>query len=161
MKKLFLVGMLLVASTALASHGGRKYGASGCGLGSMVFDDHNSVVSQVLSATTNGSSYSQLFGITSGTSNCTDDGTVASNNQMPMFVEANRVALAKDAARGEGETIASLSSVMGCDSSAQLGTVLQQNYEHVFSGDSAAVIQNIRNVVKGNAELAKSCKDVG
>src|SRR5688572_24436401 len=81
------------------------YGTAGCGLGSILFGDKPGII-QVLAATTNGTFGTQTFGITTGTSNCED--TAASAQNTKAFVQANREAVAKDIARGSGETIASL-----------------------------------------------------
>ena len=51
----------------------------GCGLGKLAWSDYDhpkSIGPQVMMATTNGSFGSQTFGISSGTSGCTNDGTI-------------------------------------------------------------------------------------
>ncbi|HEX9605003.1 MAG TPA: DUF3015 family protein, partial [Myxococcales bacterium] len=76
----------------------------------MIFGDQKGAI-QILAATTNGTFGSQTFGISSGTSNCVEAG---SNRQgTRTFIEGNREALAKDAARGSGETITTLSAMAG------------------------------------------------
>ena len=50
----------------------------GCGLGSMMFEGQDGLLSQTCAATFNGSFYSQLFGITTGTSKC-------NNRHSPCF----------------------------------------------------------------------------
>ncbi len=68
----------------------KGYGMAGCGLGSLAFGDDNGKI-QIIAATTNGTSGTQTFGITSGTSNCNpEDANVAAN--MNVYVEANRLA---------------------------------------------------------------------
>jgi hypothetical protein len=89
---------------------GRGYGPAGCGLGSLIFEP-NSGFTQIFAATTNGTFGSQTFGISSGTSNCTDSS--GGSDSAKAFVETNRTALAKDIARGQGETIESLSRLGG------------------------------------------------
>jgi len=136
-----LVGTILVLAAAPAaaqqampgSAGYGTYGDAGCGLGSMLFGAQPGMV-QVLAGTTNATFGSQTFGITSGTSNC---GTAGAIIQAKEFVEGNRDALAKDIARGRGETISSLSHLAGCKNSVQVGRTLQQNYRGIFP--SAAV----------------------
>src|SRR5690348_12703995 len=99
--------LTLVASILLLSFGAfaSPVGPAGCGLGNAVFGDQN----QVLAATTNGTSLNQMFGITSGTSNCIDSSRSA---QMESYINANRVELANDIARGQGETLAGLDNLM-------------------------------------------------
>ena len=155
-------GLLLVALVALLgaeyAHASRAYGMAGCGLGSLVFGKD----SQLFAATTNGTAYSQLFGISFGTSNCTDNAQSAAL-KIPAFVESNRVALANDVARGSGDTLASLSQVMGCSDTARVGALLQQNYSSIFPNESVearVVGSSIVGAVKTDASLAAGCKNI-
>lgn len=125
MKKLIFSSIILFGSSAFAA-----YGDAGCGLGSMVMGAEKGWT-QVFAGTTNGTSGSQTFGITSGTSNCTEGGMIAMDKQVPHFVEVNRFALAKEAARGGGDVVAGLADLMGCKAET-LGQNLQKNYDNVF-----------------------------
>jgi opacity protein-like surface antigen len=131
-----------VALTALVSAPAfaKSYQPQGCGLGSTIWTDGSNMVHQVLGATTNGSSGNQTFGITSGTSNCELDGSKGKRAQA-VFIEANRVALANDIARGQGDTLASLAHLYGCDNVAAAGPALQQNYKAIFPSENASVEQ--------------------
>ena len=158
MRKLMLVaavalGVSLAASEAQAQ---AKYGTAGCGLGSIVFGAKPGFI-QVLAATTNGTFYSQTFGITSGTSNCVD--TAPSMSATRTFIQANREALAKDIARGNGETITNLSTLAGCKSPAQVGATLQQNFKSIFPDAGVSdqrVSENVIGTLKGQKILACS-----
>lgn len=108
---------------------GRGYGPAGCGLGSLIFEP-NSGFTQIFAATTNGTFGSQTFGISSGTSNCADTGGGSASAK--AFAETNRTALAKDIARGQGETIESLSRLGGCGDARAVGASLQRNFDKVF-----------------------------
>ncbi len=146
MKAILTLMMLLVGTSAFAA----AYGDAGCGLGSLVFGDEKGF-SQVFAATINGTGV-QTFGITSGTSNCVDQGAVKGAQAVPMFIEVNKVALAKDAARGEGETLAGLANLMGCNSK-NLGPALKQNYKTIFvesKMDPSAIETGINQVVTQN-----------
>jgi hypothetical protein len=138
--------------------GGAKYGPAGCGLGSMIFDP-DSGFTQVLAATTNGSSANQTFGITSGTSNC--DTGPGSSDSAKVFVESNRAALAKDIARGKGETLASLSDLAGCQNDKLVGKKLQKNFKKIFPNAKVTdqqVSEKVVAVLKSDASL--SCQNV-
>ncbi len=100
------------AATGLTHHH-----MAGCGLGSMVIQD-NSKWMQVLAATLNGTAGSQTFGMTSGTSNCTEDGVMQASREKEAFLEANAVELRRDLAQGNGEYLSSLSSLYGCKGEA-------------------------------------------
>jgi hypothetical protein len=149
MKKILVILTMLVSNVSFA----KMYGEAGCGLGSIVMGKDGN---QVLGATTNGTSGSQTFGISSGTSNCIDDGAMKSAMAVPAFIEVNKIALAKDAARGEGETLAGLAQLMGCNSK-NLGTTLKSNYNKIFvdSHMQPSVIENsINNTVQSNKSVA-------
>ena len=120
-------------ATKQAIKGKGQYGAAGCGLGSMAFGDQPGAV-QVLAATTNGLFGSQTFGITTGTSNC-GPGMMAAGTR--NLVETNRVALAKDAARGSGETIGALAVINRCQDSAAVGAALQARFKGIFASEQA------------------------
>lgn len=131
---------------------GQGYGMAGCGLGSVVFGDKPGMI-QVVAATVNLTGL-QTLAISSGTSNCVDEGAVRGAKAVPHFIEVNKVALAKDAARGEGETLAGLAHLMGCDSK-NLGSALKQNYNQVFSTmEPSAIESNITNIIVKNKSQA-------
>lgn len=135
----------------------RKYGLAGCGLGSMVMGNRDG---QIFAATTNGTSGSQTFGITTGTSNCEGSPTSAKADNMDKYIVANKVSLADDIARGQGETLAGLAQVMKCENSAKLGTTLQSNFSNIFTTHELApneITDKIITVVGQDAELAKAC----
>ncbi len=125
------VAMYLSASAlVLASSGNARadgYAAAGCGLGSMIITQDGFV--QIFAATTNGTSYNQTFAISSGTSNC-DAKTV--KRSVASYSEANRETLAREAARGEGETVTALSKLAECKDAASVGAALQASYAEIF-----------------------------
>ena len=130
------------------------YGTAGCGLGSMLIGSKPGIV-QIFAATTNGFLGNQTFGITSGTSNCgTSGGAVASTKN---FVETNRAVVAKDIARGQGETIATLSTMAGCRDSSMVGSSLQKNFKRIFPDPAIAdrqVATNVVSVLKSDESLS-------
>lgn len=135
-----------------AATGKSTYGAAGCGLGSLVFGDQPGMV-QVLASTTNGTVGSQTFGITFGTSNCGE--SAVGNLGTRTFIEANREMLAKDAARGSGETITTLTHLAGCADAAKVGAALQQRYEANFSAQSSeAVAERVISTLQSDASLS-------
>ena len=133
----------------LAQASGQGFGQAGCGLGSIVMGSDGN---QILAATTNGTSGNQTFGITTGTLNCQQDGVFKSGKEVPAFIEVNKVALANDAARGQGETLAGLANLMGCNSQA-MGSAMKKNYNQIFvetNMQPAAIEANINQVVAKN-----------
>ncbi len=135
LKTITVAAALLLAFSASAQgvKGTGKYGAAGCGLGSLAFGNQPGGV-QILASTTNGTSGNQTFGITSGTSNC-EPGVLASGTK--NFVEANREVLAKDAARGEGEAIGALAVINQCRDLRAVGAALQRDFNAIFPSEQA------------------------
>jgi hypothetical protein len=140
------------------------YSVAGCGLGSLAFKDHKkNKWMQVLAATTNGTSFNQTFGISTGTLNCELDGSMAKYSEQDMFVAANYEQLTREAAVGQGESLATLAKLMGCDdqATAAFGSLTKSQFEAIFQGTSAmepkTVVSNIKTAVSADAALAPSC----
>lgn len=133
----------------------RPYGMAGCGLGTLVMDKRSS---QVLVATTNGTGF-QTIGITLGTSNCVDEATAQVADKMDKYIHINKIQLAGDVAKGNGETIVALSEVIGCQSSQNLGSTLKANYRDVFANDFTTneVTDSIITVIQKDSQLSKEC----
>jgi hypothetical protein len=87
----------------------------GCGLGKLAWSDfknQKNIAPQVMMATTNGTFGSQTFGISSGTSGCTNDGQVWADQKVTMFALLNFENLTQEMAQGGGEHLASLATLM-------------------------------------------------
>ncbi|MGE3608739.1 MAG: DUF3015 family protein [Bacteriovoracaceae bacterium] len=143
MKKMLVLLALMISSTSFAA----KYGSAGCGLGSMIFEGDQTWWKQVLAGTTNATGL-QSVAITLGTSNC-DSPAPLKMGQAQAYVEANKVALANDIARGNGETVVGLSKVYGCNNSSEFGKALKSHYTNIFPSaevSSAEITHNINSI---------------
>ena len=101
---------------------------------------------QIVAATLNGTGV-QTFGITTGTSNC-GKGLFA-KAEVDSFIKSNAVALENDIARGQGETLATLNNMLGCQ--ASFGATLQQNFKTIYADgtDSSEQIQVLAQSCQG------------
>ncbi len=145
--------LMILAATALLSgtaFAGQAQQNTGCGLGTMIFAGKadNSVVLQVLQATTNGTSGNQTFGISSGTLGCDQPSKLAANERLMEFLTANLDSVARDMAMGQGESLDTVAELMGVSDSARpaLYASLQNNFSLVFaSGEetSATVLDRM------------------
>jgi hypothetical protein len=146
MKKLLLssIATLALTSSLFANQN------TGCGLGSVLIKDQNSLVMQVLAATTNGTSGNQTFGITSGTLNCDKPATIASNDKLNKFVSENMDELALDISAGQGETLSTVANLMKVEDTASFSAKLQKNFSNIYASknvNSAAVIDSIAKFI--------------
>ncbi len=134
--------------TAAVSSGAMAANVGSCGWGSKVFDGQSGLAPQVLAATTNGTSGNQTFGITSGTSGCTQDGAVSSSWQTAMFIDGNKNALARDMSSGQGESLDALAALIGVESQDKetFARVTQENFSSIFTASDASA-QQIRDAL--------------
>ena len=119
---------------------------TGCGLGSLIIHNQNTVALQVLAATTNGTSGNQTFGITSGTSNCAKPNNFVSNDKLNRFVSENMDELAMDISSGKGETLSTVAKLMNVENTSDFSAKLQANFSTIYSSEnvtSATVIDSI------------------
>ncbi len=148
------VVVALAPMTAMANNVGT------CGWGSRLFQDQQGIAPQVLAVTTNGTSGNQTFGITSGTSGCTRDGVVRSNWKTAMFIDGNQKKLARDMAKGQGETLTSLAALIGIRDKDRdtFYRVAQEHFTTIFPSEGVSpdrVRASLHAVVASNARLAK------
>ncbi|MFZ2649479.1 MAG: DUF3015 family protein [Burkholderiaceae bacterium] len=117
-----------------------------CGWGSKMFDGQSGVGPQVFAATTNGTSGNQVFGISSGTSGCSQDAMVRSNWKTAMFIDGNKERLARDMSRGSGESLDSLAQLIGVTEAhkAHFFRVTKDNFERIYASDMISA-QDIMN----------------
>ncbi|TAK99377.1 MAG: DUF3015 domain-containing protein [Aquabacterium sp.] len=151
MKKIVIAALVtLAASSSMAG----QNNVGSCGWGSKLFEGKSGVVNQVLAVTTNGTSGNQTFGISFGTSGCTQDGVVSSSWKTAMYIDGNRVALARDAAAGQGESLNVLADVMGVKDAdrALFASTIKANFASVFANDQIA--SNLKAVLAANEQLA-------
>ncbi|WP_246047651.1 DUF3015 domain-containing protein [Leptospira ilyithenensis] len=139
-----------------------NYGMAGCGLGSMIPAWKNDI-SQVIAATTNGSSSNQTFGITSGTSNCTNDGIVKAEKAQEVFVHYNQAGLESEMAAGRGERLDAFAQLLGCPThSQQLGNLVKKNYSKILTTDtrkdSKLLLASLKKEIGSDLELSEACQ---
>jgi hypothetical protein len=146
------LGVALLPFAATAAWAANPDTGPGCGLGKLAWSDYSrqkSIAPQVMMATTNGTFGSQTFGITSGTSGCTNDGTIMSQYKAEIFAAANYESLSQEMAQGGGEHLASLAELMGVpeESRPEFYALAQTRYASlVASGNTtpAALVQTLQ-----------------
>ena len=135
----------------------------GCGLGKLAWSDYShqkNIGPQVLMATTNGTFGSQTFGISTGTSGCTNDGKVMTEQKTTMFAQLNFENLSQEMAQGQGEHLASLATLMGVPTEHQAAffAMAQERYTSlVKTGEASpvAMVKAINDAIATHPVLAQ------
>lgn len=153
----------LQAGFAMAAATGNPDTGPGCGLGKLAWQNYphqKTIGVQVLEATTNGTFGSGTFGISSGTSGCTNDGQVWASEKTNVFAAINFDNLAQDMAQGRGEHLSSLATLMGIPAEQQPAffAMTQERYAFfVQAGESSpsAMVKALNDAVATQPKLAK------
>jgi hypothetical protein len=157
-KKLIVVALVGLIPTGVMAAGENNTGT--CGWGAKLFDGQRGIAPQVLAATTNGTSGNQTFGITSGTSGCTQDGVVKSNWKTAMFIDGNKEKLARDMSTGSGEALESLAKLIGIQDQhkAAFFKATKDNFARIFASDNVTtdqVVVSLKQVLAADSELVQ------
>ncbi len=150
MKKFALiVGVLMVTMVLFSVGWAVDQKNTGCGLGTLVFEGQNGLVSQTFAVTTNGTFGNQTFGITSGTSNCEQYSTITYNKKVDTFVADNMDNLARDIARGQGEYLNTLAVLMEVPDlqRASFRSQLQTHFSDIYTSDKVTHSDVVKNIV--------------
>ncbi len=143
MKKVLvsLAAVVALSSSLVASTNNQ----TGCGLGAVIIKDDSSAVMLALQATTNGISGNQTFGITSGTLGCKKTKLVM-NEKAEEFVASNMDILAKEIAKGYGESLDTLAELLQVEDKATFSVALQQNYNSIYTSQKVEMADVLDNI---------------
>ena len=150
MKKAMLIGAVVSFMALGLAYADPPKDNCGCGWGTMIFEGKSGLAHQVLAATTNGSSGSQTFGITSGTAECAQATSMTSNEPLNRFVAENMDNLAADLATGEGEYLDTLAALMEVPikEREEFSGILQAHYPEIFPSEMITHVDVIENIAR-------------
>ena len=154
------VAVVAVAALFPAVAIAQQNNVGSCGWGSKVFDGQSGIAPQALAGITNGTFGNQTFGVTTGTSGCTQDGVVRSTWKTAMFIDGNKERLARDMSVGSGEALDSLAHLLGVEAGdrAAFNRVARDNMQRIFPSDNAGteqIVSALRQVLATDAKLAR------
>jgi hypothetical protein len=162
MRRLIIPAVLTLAFTtqAAVAQQDETANSSGCGLGTMLFEGQKGVGPQVLAVTTNGTSGNQTFGISSGTLGCTQNGVVRPPTKVRVLLMSSLDSLAVDVARGDGETLESLASLLAIDEQdkGHFFVAMQDNFVRIFPSENVTadeVFASMNAVMAEDAVLSR------
>jgi hypothetical protein len=153
MKRILAMSLIVLPCLALAAGKdmGKKYPMAGCGLAYVLFSqENNSQAVQILAGTTNNLYGTQSFGITSGTSGCTEGGLVISSRESEVFAEINYRQLQADIAAGQGEYLDGLAGLLGVkeDRKSEFGQLARVRYSQLFPSADAGSVEMLRGLTQ-------------
>lgn len=160
--------LLLAVAVLFGSQAGLAMAANpdtgpGCGLGKLAWAEYKGqkeIAPQVLMATTNGIGMN-TFAISSGTSGCTNDGKIMSEQKTTMFASLNFDALSAEMAQGQGEHLASLATLMGipAERHGEFFAMTQERYTSLVQAGEAspvALVKSLNEAIAGHPVLAQA-----
>lgn len=158
-----LIAMAFVGMQIGVAMAGNPDTGPGCGLGKLAWNDYKGqkeIAPQVMMATTNGTFGSNTFGISSGTSGCTNDGKIMGDSKTIMFAELNFDNLSQEMAQGQGEHLASLATLMGVPAEQQgaFFSLTQERYTSLVKAGEAspvAMVKALNEAMAGHPVLAE------
>ncbi len=161
---LVLATVLFIFGLTGISLGAHPDNGPGCGLGKLAWSSYpgqQSIGSQVFQATTNGTFGSQTFGISSGTSGCTNDGTIFASEKVNVFAAVNFDNISQEMAQGRGEHLTSLATLMEIPTEQHqvFFAMAQERYTNLIqSGEvsSKAVVKAIYSAMNDHPVLAQA-----
>jgi len=148
MKNIFLVLVICTMTCSLA-HAAAPRDNCGCGLGTIIFKNNDGLISQTAAATTNGILGNQTFGISSGTLDCNQPAEFYASERLHKFMASNMDSVAKDIARGNGESLDTLAELMQVPDGKRgaFNTQLQKNFDRIFTSANVTETEVIENIV--------------
>jgi hypothetical protein len=157
MRKLFVIALLVVMGRGVALAGDPDVG---CGWGTQAFRGKSGVAYKVMAATTNGSLGSQTFGISSGTAGCGRGGIVKAEARVTRYAAANIDSLAADMAAGGGESLDTLSGLMGVADGDKpaFHRLAKANFAALFPSDQVSageMLDSLIQLMAADQQLAK------
>ena len=165
-KKLSVMCLTAIVSIGISglAFGNPPNSGPGCGLGHLAWSgggaNQNAIGVQVLMATTNGTFGAQTFGISSGTSGCTNDGTIVMKEKVNVFASVNFDNLSQEMAQGQGEHLASMATLMGVPEThhAEFFEMTQEKYTTLLNNGETtpkAVVKALHDSMVTHPVLAQ------
>ena len=155
-KPIVLMLMTIPASTSFAGQ------ASGCGVGTILFEGKSGYMANILAATSN-TSTGNTFAVSSGTLGCDKDAVVDNQFQRKLFVANNLDSLSNEIAQGQGDHLTSLASLMGIEKKDQTEfySVTQNQYSVLFKKgniNADQVLATLDKILLNNPILSRYVK---
>ncbi|MFH1279204.1 MAG: DUF3015 family protein [Candidatus Eisenbacteria bacterium] len=148
MRRIGALAIVLCCSLVLAGTAFADRSNTGCGIGTMIFEGKEGLLSQICAATFNGSFGNQTFGITSGTLECKPAPSFVAFERLNKFVGDNMDNLAMDISKGNGEYLTTLAVLLDVpvEQRPALYGRLQANFSNIYTSENVTHIDVLNNI---------------
>lgn len=159
MLKRTLLTVALVAGSSQAM--AEAAGGSGCGWGNMLWEGKKGTPIHVLAITTNDSTGSNTFGVSSGTNGCSGASVLTYRGKAWMGADvAFMQEFSEDVAKGHGDAMTAVAVNIGIEQQDRqvFAEVMHKNFNAIFTYENITaeeVMLNMANVMKADERLSK------
>lgn len=153
---LMMLSLLAVPAAYAAESGG------GCGIGQQAFEGQTGLGPHIIASIINRLT-SMTSSMTTGTFGCDADAVIKAEQEAKFFVAWNMPRVSEDMARGDGEYLHSLASLMGCDAAyGEFATMTQEKYVELTDGVNTAdgFLGNLKREISARPALSAACTRV-
>jgi hypothetical protein len=131
--RMVMAGVAAVAAIGVYAGAAIADNDVGCGVGTQVWEGQKGLLPKLGASCTNGLTF-QSISITFGLLNCNGRDTVTADAELRKFAAANIDRLARETARGEGETLEAFASLLGVTESDRplFGRWAQSHFDELY-----------------------------
>lgn len=155
---LIAAALMFTSSQGLAKKKYEKgYGMAGCGLWSQILKGKDKGTQIGVFALRTFVLNSQTTAISSQLSNCVEGGANYAEMEQEVFIEINLAELSKEASQGNGDHLAALSEVLGCQDQKEFARLSQDKFAKIYgTSDSKVVLASYASEIQSNDALTCS-----
>jgi Protein of unknown function (DUF3015) len=161
MKRTFALLLMLsffAVPVAFAAEAG-----GGCGLGQQAMQGQTGILPHILAKIINQLT-SNTSSMTTGTSGCDTDAVIKAEYAPQIFLAWNMDNVSEEMAKGDGQYLHSLASLMGCDPSAygEFASMTHEKYGELMGHGAThmEVLSNLKREISASPSLSAACTRV-
>jgi hypothetical protein len=120
----------------------------GAGLGRVALQGQKGKVMELIGTFLNGLCGNGTFAITTGTLGYKNGATIGLNEEVKNFIAQNMDNLATDMAKGDGEYIDTLATLMQIENKSEFNNKMKANFSNIYTSYGVSAEQVAENIYK-------------
>ena len=120
----------------------------GPGLGRVLLQGQRGKVMELLGTCLNATFANGTFAITTGTLGYHDGATIGMNEEVKSFIARNMDNLATDMAKGDGEYLDTLATLMKVENKTEFNSKMKANFSNIYTSYGVSADQVTENIYK-------------